>query len=195
MGRIEALSYWVVSDHFEELGRPPALLHGGFGLRTVGDLRKPRWWALELLERLGPRRLDVTVSGDGGGSLVEALAARQDDGTVGVLMWNGTLDQSKAGGDDALARRITARVTGVGRTAYLVRHFRVDAEHSNISSAWERIGGGTDWPDDAQWAQLAQADQLDELHPARSLEPGDELVVGFDLPMPGISYLELTPEA
>ena len=65
MGRIEALSYWVVSDHFEELGRPPALLHGGFGLRSVGDLRKPRWWALELLERLGPRRLDVTVTGDG----------------------------------------------------------------------------------------------------------------------------------
>jgi xylan 1,4-beta-xylosidase len=28
MGRIAALSYWVVSDHFEELGRPPALLHG-----------------------------------------------------------------------------------------------------------------------------------------------------------------------
>ena len=33
--RVEALSYWVVSDHFEELGRPPALLHGGFGTRTV----------------------------------------------------------------------------------------------------------------------------------------------------------------
>ncbi len=40
MGRIEALSYWVVSDHFEELGRPPALLHGGFGLRT--DRRAPQ---------------------------------------------------------------------------------------------------------------------------------------------------------
>ena len=53
MDRIEALSYWVVSDHFEELGRPPALLHGGFGLRTVGELRKPRWWALRLLEELG----------------------------------------------------------------------------------------------------------------------------------------------
>ncbi len=195
MGRIEALSYWVVSDHFEELGRPPALLHGGFGLRSVGDLRKPRWWALELLERLGPRRLDVTVTGDGGGSLVEALAARRDDGTVGVLMWNGTLDQSKADGDDALARRITARVTGLDGVPYLLRHFRVDAEHSNISSAWERIGGGADWPDDAQWALLAQADQLDELHPARSFDPADELVVDFDLPMPGIAYLELTPEA
>ena len=94
MGRIEALSYWVISDRFEELGRPPALLHGGFGLRTVGNLRKPRWWALELLERLGAR-LGVTVTGDGGGSLVEAVAARRDDGTVGVLVWNGTLHQTK----------------------------------------------------------------------------------------------------
>jgi xylan 1,4-beta-xylosidase len=195
MDRIDALSYWVVSDHFEELGRPPALLHGGFGLRTVGDLRKPRWWALELLEGLGPHRLDVTVSGDGGGSLVEALAARQDDGRVGVLVWNGTLDQSKAGGDNALARRVTVRATGLGSAGHLLRHYRVDAEHSNISSTWERIGGGADWPDEAQWAQLAQADRLEELHPARSVEPGDELVVDFDLPMPGISYLELTPHA
>ena len=61
MGRIESLSYWVVSDHFEELGRPPALLHGGFGLRTVGELRKPRWWALAMLERLGSRRLAVSA--------------------------------------------------------------------------------------------------------------------------------------
>ena len=61
MGRIESLSYWVVSDHFEELGRPPALLHGGFGTRTVGELRKPRWWALALLERLPETRLGVTL--------------------------------------------------------------------------------------------------------------------------------------
>ncbi len=74
MDRIESLSYWVVSDHFEELGRPPALLHGGFGTRTVGELRKPRWWALALLERLGRTRIGVELDGDGAGSLVEALA-------------------------------------------------------------------------------------------------------------------------
>ncbi len=32
-----------------------ALLHGGFGLLTVGNLRKPRWWALALAEELGDR--------------------------------------------------------------------------------------------------------------------------------------------
>ena len=52
MGRTEALAYWTISDHFEELGRPPRLLHGGFGLLAVGNLRKPRWWGLWMLEQL-----------------------------------------------------------------------------------------------------------------------------------------------
>jgi xylan 1,4-beta-xylosidase len=52
MGRTEALAYWTISDHFEELGRPAKLLHGGFGLLAVGNLRKPRWWGLWMLEQL-----------------------------------------------------------------------------------------------------------------------------------------------
>lgn len=51
-GRVDALAYWVASDHFEELGRPPRLLHGGFGLQTVGGLPKPRFHAMSLLSRL-----------------------------------------------------------------------------------------------------------------------------------------------
>ena len=64
-GTVDALSYWVVSDHFEELGRPPRLLHGGFGLLTVGNLRKPRWHAVSLAEGLGDELLTTTVEGDG----------------------------------------------------------------------------------------------------------------------------------
>ncbi|MGH8774576.1 MAG: GH39 family glycosyl hydrolase [Jiangellaceae bacterium] len=194
MDRIEALSYWVVSDHFEELGRPPALLHGGFGLRTVGDLRKPRWWALELLERLGPSRLDVVLSGDGGGSLVEAVAARRDDGTVGVLVWNGTLDQTKAGGDAALARRVTVRVSGLDAAEYELRHRRVDAEHSNVSAVWARMGDRAAWPSEEQWSRLRAADRLEELNPPEDVTPDSGAwSTEFDLPMPGISSLELTP--
>lgn len=65
MGRLEALAYWTVSDHFEELGRAGELLHGGFGLLAIGNLRKPRWWALWTLEQLGEQRLVVDVGGDG----------------------------------------------------------------------------------------------------------------------------------
>ena len=105
-GRADALAYWVVSDHFEELGRPPALLHGGFGLLTVGNLRKPRWWALALAQELGDELLPLTLDGDGAGTLVDGWASRGPDGTIDVLLWNGTLDQTKAGGDPLLDREI-----------------------------------------------------------------------------------------
>ncbi|HEX7993369.1 MAG TPA: hypothetical protein VF506_05565, partial [Streptosporangiaceae bacterium] len=91
-GRLDALAYWVISDHFAELGRPPRLFHNGFGLLTVGNLRKPRYWALCLADSLGDQVLQTSMDGDGAGGLVQAWAAMQDDGTVDVLVWNGTIN-------------------------------------------------------------------------------------------------------
>jgi xylan 1,4-beta-xylosidase len=196
MGRIEALSYWVVSDHFEELGRPPALLHGGFGTRTVGELRKPRWWALALLEALPEQQVGVTLTGDGAGSLVEALAARTDDGDVGVLVWNLTLDQTKASGSAELGRPVTVAVSGLEPgAAYVVHHDRVDDHRSNIAAVWGRLrDGDQDWPTDEQWMQLRAADRLEQLGEDRTVTAdGDgRLEVGFDLPMPSMSSLRVT---
>ncbi len=56
-GRLDAVAYWVISDHFEELGRPPRLFHNGFGLLSVGNLRKPRYWAVHLAAQLGDQVL------------------------------------------------------------------------------------------------------------------------------------------
>ena len=44
---------WVDNDPFEEIGGPPELFHGGFGLLSVGNLRKPRYRTMALLGRLG----------------------------------------------------------------------------------------------------------------------------------------------
>jgi xylan 1,4-beta-xylosidase len=196
MGRIEALSHWVASDHFEELGPPPELFHGGFGLLSVGNLRKPRYWALALLARLGRTRLPAAVSGDGAGGLVEALAARHDDGRLGVLAWNITLDQGKISGDPLLDRQVRVRVSVPPGTAYAVRHYRIDAGHSNIVPTWERMRDGASWPSSEQWAELAELNTLDELSPPQQAIAGRDGVLefAFDLPMPAVSYLELIPQ-
>jgi xylan 1,4-beta-xylosidase len=195
MGRIEALSYWVVSDHFEELGRPPALLHGGFGLRTVGELRKPRWWALALLERLGETRLPVAAAGDGADSLVESLAARDATGEVSVLVWNMTLDQTKAAGEPSLARAVTVSLDGLEAGAtYTLSHDRVDQHHSNIARTWGELRQGDQaWPTDEQWERLREADRLDLLEPPREVVADEQgrVTVDFDLPMPAMSFLRL----
>ena len=194
MGRIDALSHWVASDHFEELGRPPRFEHGGFGLLTVGNLRKPRWWAMELLERLGDERLAVTMRGDGAGSLVDCVASRDDEGGVGVLVWNSTLDQRGIAGDPLLARRVEVALTGLAPRRYVLRHWRVDETHSNIFAHWHALGG-TEWPTDEQWETLRSADMLDELEAAVSVDaPAGRVELGFELPQPGVSFLELSPE-
>ena len=170
-------------------------VHGGFGLRTVGELRKPRWWALAMLERLGTRRLAVCSSGDGGDSLVESVAASSEDGDVSVLLWNLTLDQSKAAGSPALGRDVEVVVSGLAAgSAYTLRHDRVDEHHSNVASTWGRLRDGDQaWPTDEQWESLRAADKLAQIEPDR-IATADEhgvLKVGFELPMPSISQLTL----
>ena len=101
---MDALAYWVISDHFEELGRPPRLFHNGFGLLTVGNLRKPRYWAVHLAAHLGDQVLATELSGDGAEVLVRAWATRHDDGTIDVLVWNGTINGAVMDGDPRLDR-------------------------------------------------------------------------------------------
>lgn len=194
MGRTEALAYWTISDHFEELGRPPRLLHGGFGLLAVGNLRKPRWWGLWMLERLLDERVAATVDGDGAGDMVQAVGSRDGDGRVTIVAWNGTVDVSKAGGDPLLDRSVVLQVAGLSAERYRVRHRRLDERHSNLVARWRELGGGADWPDDRQWGALAQADTLEELEPQVVSPVMDgTLELRFELPMPAISLIELTP--
>jgi xylan 1,4-beta-xylosidase len=187
----DCLAYWVCSDQFEELGWPPRLLHGGFGLLTVGNLRKPRFWALYLLSRLAGGRIPATCTGDGGGSLVEALATRAGSG-VDVLVWNGTLDQSKIDGSAGLGRDVTVAVSGLTPGTYTVESARVDDEHANIGRVWREIGGG-DWPDAEQWAALHSSDGLRSEY-LSEVTVGDDGVasIAVQLPMPGIRSLRLT---
>jgi xylan 1,4-beta-xylosidase len=187
----DCLAYWVCSDQFEELGWPPKLLHGGFGLLTVGNLRKPRFWALYLLSRLAGGQVPASCTGDGGESLVEALATRTDD-TVDVLVWNGTLDRSKIDGAAALDRDVTVTVSGLEPGEYTVESARVDEQHANIGGVWRELSDA-DWPTEEQWATLRSSDTLPIEYLAK-VAVGDDGVasVAVELPMPGIRSLRLT---
>jgi xylan 1,4-beta-xylosidase len=190
-GRLDALAYWVASDHFVELGEPERLFHGGFGLLTVGNLRKPRFWALRILERLGDTELGCSFNGDGGGGLVDAWATRDGDGRVAIVAWNGTIDQSKSGGDQLLDRQVRLTIDGLPAGEVVVRHARIDATHSNIARHWD----GGDWPDDGGWQRLHELDRLEELEPERraTVGPDGRLALEFELPMPAVSLIEVVP--
>jgi xylan 1,4-beta-xylosidase len=189
-GRVDALAYWVVSDHFEELGRPQRLLHNGFGLLTVGNLRKPRYWALRLAAELGDEVLATRMRGDGARTLVDAWAARGDHGRVDVLVWNGASNAAKLHGDPALDRSLELRVEGLAAAAYEGRLARIDEQHSNIAS---HVPPEADWPTPERWEALRHSDRLDE-EPLGRLEPdGGVIELALELPMPGVARLRLEP--
>jgi xylan 1,4-beta-xylosidase len=188
-GRVDALAYWVISDHFEELGRPERLLHNGFGLLTVGNLRKPRYWAVRLASELGDEILAARVTGDGAGSLVDAWAARNADGRIDVLVWNGA--PSAAGlGNGLLHRTIELRIDNLPAAGYEGWVARVDEHHSNIARLPE---ARVDWPTPDQWKSLRLADRLDE-EPLRAVETGGRAMqIELELPMPGVIRVRLEP--
>ncbi len=186
-GRVDALSYWVVSDHFEELGRPPRLLHGGFGLITVGGIAKPRYHALRMLSQLGETELPMQASGDGADGLVQTWASRRADGSVAILVWAATLDQSKRDGDPALARQIRLAVDGAaGRTVTVTR---LDREHGDITTLTERLGI-SEWPVGEQWEALRVVDSL-AAEKVETLAEGSVGVVELHLPQPGAILVEV----
>ena len=187
----DCLAYWVCSDQFEELGWPPKLLHGGFGLLTVGNLRKPRFWALAMLSALAGGRIPASVTGDGAEAMVEALATKTPS-TVDVLVWNGTLDQSKIDGAAILDRTATVELAGLEPGRYSVASGRVDEGHANVKRTWSLLDGG-DWPTDDQWEALRDADSL-PIEYLADVEVGADgnASVTVEVPMPGIRSLRLT---
>jgi xylan 1,4-beta-xylosidase len=186
-GRLTALAYWVVSDHFEELGRPPRLFHDGFGLLTLGNLRKPRYWALHLAAHQGDHVLPSEVTGDGADVLVSAWATRHDEGMVDVLVWNGTVNADLLHGDPRLARDVTVTLSGLTDTSYAVELARIDEQHSNISSS----ASGADWPDQAEWQTLRAADHLHTEDMADLTPTAGTGSVTVTVPQPGVVRVRL----
>lgn len=75
---VDSFSYWTFSDVFEEVGVPTALFHGGFGLLTHRQIKKPTYHLYAFMARLGG---DVLARGD------DHLVTRHRDGRIAVLAW------------------------------------------------------------------------------------------------------------
>ena len=50
---VDSFSYWTFCDVFEEADIPTSLFHGGFGLLTHRQLRKPTYHLYAFMARMG----------------------------------------------------------------------------------------------------------------------------------------------
>ena len=118
---------------------------------------------------------------------VNALASR-DDRSVAVLVWNYHDDDLPSAPSD-----VTLQIDGIpaGVTPQ-VRHYRVDAAHSNAYERWKQMGSPQP-PTPEQYAILEQAGKLQMLdRESRIATDAGSRRVLFSLPRQGVSLVLLT---
>ncbi len=139
------------------------------------------------VESAGAVALDeLMANGVRGQPHIDALAVRSAH-EIATLVWN-YHDDDVAAPPAAVNLTITGIPPAAGRV--LVRHYRIDEEHSNAYTAWLRMGSPQQ-PTDEQYARLEAAGQLELLHSPEWLSTLDgKLSVSFTLPRQSVSLIE-----
>ena len=169
---------------------------------TAGGIEKPFINGYRMLSYLGSERIAATsdsawrtaaLDAADGSSMpeeVDALASRSADGSVAVLVWRHTDDQYQTGEAEAQVR-IT--VSNLPQGPFRLRHYRIDATHSNAHTVWQDLGSPQD-PTPEELARITGRQGLEEIDDPRTVNSdGGVLTLETSLPLPAASLLVLEP--
>jgi xylan 1,4-beta-xylosidase len=170
---VDAFSWWVFTDIFEENYFPSLPYHGGFGLLNLYGVPKPVYRAFQMMAQLGTRRWVVPESHP---TVRLHVGAPDDDGVTTVLLLNVAMPRHP----------IATELVGVtlqglnGRRPKSALLSRIDDTHANPQAEWLRMGS-------PEYPHPHQVDAL-ELASAVVPEPiemtGDGRRAGFALALP-----------
>ena len=168
----------------------------GFRSLATHGIDKPVLNVFRLFSRMGGRR--VTVESDGEVSLdtmlTEGVRSRPDVSAIAsldpnrlcILAWH-YHDDDVPGPAAAVEMGLTGLPTAHGEAR--LEHLRIDADHSNAYTAWQRMGS-PQRPTPDQVTRLELAGQVQALGPVRTLRIENHTArVRFSLPRQAVSLL------
>ena len=88
---------------------------------------------------------------------------------------------------------IEMQFTGLdlGNADAMVRHYRIDQDHSNAFTVWKKMASPQD-PTPEQYAQLEKAGRLELLSESATLVENSRTIIRFMLPRQAVSLIELS---
>jgi xylan 1,4-beta-xylosidase len=145
IGTMNAIAFWSFTDVFEESVIPPSPFYGGFGLINRDGLKKPAYYAFELLGKLGNR---IVAKGEG------YVATRDEGGGLQLLVYHYVhVDKLFASGDRSglseLNRYSVFEEKGTAffragleglNGQYKVTTYRLDRDHGSVFDEWLLLG-------------------------------------------------------
>jgi xylan 1,4-beta-xylosidase len=166
-----------------------SLLTPLFRYPSTDLLRKSVFNAYVLLGRLGDERLESSCRKPDFGRKYGCLATRRGP-ALSLMIWN-----FEDGIDDEVnPRRFSLRIRKHGFSGrYRLMHFRIDSGHSNAYRTWALLGKPAE-PDAEQIRALREHENLEPAAPVAEIEMEDPLKIAIELPMHGVTLLQLVPE-
>ncbi|WP_278377320.1 GH39 family glycosyl hydrolase [Sphingobium yanoikuyae] len=183
----QAMSPWVMSCEYEELGIADYILKegdSGWGMISAG-IAKPSFNTYKLLNALGPERLEA----DG-----PVLASRREDGMIAALVWN-LADVTQPSGIPGLshsrsvrgeAKSLVVDIAGA-RPGQSVSVRYVDQERGSPMPAWREMGS----PQYPSRQQIDTLRQRADIAPAQKMRLDRQGRLALTLPPEGVALLEL----
>jgi xylan 1,4-beta-xylosidase len=178
---VDSFSYWTFSDMFEEAGVPTSLFHGGFGLLTHRQIKKPTFHLYAFMARMGEH---VLAHGS------DHLVTRDATGRVTVLAWAPVDVTDLSGAVDGHPVRLSVPLGPVQSASAFVLRSSVSEQAGNAWAAWGEMGRPRS-PRPRQLDTLREAAEPARTH--RSLPViGGRVDVDITLARHEVTLLEIT---
>ncbi len=171
-------------------------LFAGFRTMATGGIPKPVFNVFRMYSKMSGQRL--TVESDREVPMYQILRrgvraepdvtalASLDGNKLAACVWH-YHDDDVAGPEADVSLMLDGLPAGVRQAT--LRHYRIDADHSNAYAVWKRMGAPQE-PTSEQYARLEKAGELTELTPpATAVVEQGRLVLKFKLPRQAISLL------
>jgi xylan 1,4-beta-xylosidase len=121
---------------------------------------------------------------------VDALATFNGSDCVTVLVWRHADDQYRVDTEQSEVQLRIERIPFDSASAR-IRHWRIDADHSNSHTAWQAAGAPQD-PSEGQLQAIKDRQGLELFEPERDQSVHDgALELRLRLPLPSVSLFEI----
>ena len=181
---VDSFSYWTFSDMFEEAGVPTTLFHGGFGLLTHRQVKKPTYHLYAFMARMGDQ---VLARGE------DHLVTRDATGRVTVLAWAPVDVTGLAPTSDRHTLSLSLPVDRPDATSAFALRSRVNEEMGNAYTAWAELGRPAS-PTSRQFDLLREAAEPVRSHQSLPVAAG-RVDVDLTLARHEVTLIEITSVA
>ncbi len=183
----DRMTYWCLSDHFDQAGYAAEAFYGGFGMLSMDGLKKPAFKVFELLSKLGNKQL--TFSSVNCSKLKNAIATKSDKGYQFLYYsyGNDSVNNSTNAKNQTLSLTLPKEVSKENIMVY-----KIGQIDNNILYQWEQMNKPT-YLNKEQLVKLKKYNELQKVaaEEFNITETKEGKILSFEVEWSGVVFIDI----